>query len=483
MTALAGRPPGWGATLQAALGQWRSVAFWLALSTLAVFLGLLCVLLPWVLVLGLAAAVCYAALLWSSPPAAVGVYFLALLLSPDFKLSDVLTACTLACLGVALLLDRQRLKFPRRAWHVYAFFMGMVLLSALLALAYFGNSLAYVYRDGRAFMYWVWLPILFWMCNRSADAPARLSRLLIGMAVAVSVLALVQYFFGLQLVREGRVGALETGGVVDADLTRVQMPGFTFVLVALVWAMSKLMRGGRALWWVLPSVLLFAAAIYVNFGRALWFWTFVAVALSGLLMGLRRSLSLAGLLCAVGLVVGTSLFVFKPAVIDNMVHRMVSVIDEGGSGSSFGWRKLENDAALIQIERSPLVGMGLGAEYRRWMAEVRNFTEHTRYVHNSYVFMALKLGVPALLALMVLIMRPWWIMFRGRAQASVRQNDMLVALLASWLPLLAISTTQPELVNPHTIFLYCIMLALFLTAIHGRDAQARLLKQAASTQP
>ena len=37
-----------------------------------------------------------------------------------------------------------------------------------------------------------------------------------------------------------------------------------------------------------PSVVLFAAALYVNFGRALWAWSLLAVLMCGVVLGLRR---------------------------------------------------------------------------------------------------------------------------------------------------------------------------------------------------
>jgi O-antigen ligase len=199
------------------------------------------------------------------------------------------------------------------------------------------------------------------------------------------------------------------------------MHGFLFVSVATVWALVALVHSPRKGWWVLPFLLLLMAALYVNLGRALWFWTGLALLLSVFAAGWRRGWAIALVLFTVTVFGGAGLAVFKPKVIDNIVERADSVRGEGGARTSYGWRKLENEDALPHIMRRPLTGLGLGAEYRRWMHEVARFEEHTRYVHNSYVFISLKTGVLSLLGLLTLLLLAWRRGWHGtRAPAASR---------------------------------------------------------------
>lgn len=433
----------------------------------AVFVGLVSVFLPWWLMLALAAGVIYPILLLNMPWTGVFLYFIALELSPDLKISDVLTGVTFLLFGMQFIFSNKKIKLPRQDLQFFLTFMSLVLVSVLLALTYFHNTVPFIYRDARAFMYWLWLPLLFWLVSSQPGGDRSLARVLIAIACAVAVLALVQYVFGVQLIREGRVGSLETGGAVDIDTTRVQMPGFTFVLVGFSWAVVSIVKGGKKLFYGIPLAFIFAAALYVNFGRALWTWSVLAVVVCGGVMGFRRSMMIIGTLGILGISVGAGLYLSKPAIIDNIVHRFGSVADEGGRQSSFGWRRLENQAAAEHIVQSPLVGIGLGGEYRSWVPDIRNFSEHTRYIHNAYVFMAVKLGLPAAVLLVVMLLRIWWRSLRLRHAPGLREDTSWVAIVGSFLSILAMSTTQPELVSTHTIFLLCLMLAKLLHVSSG----------------
>ena len=448
---------------------------WVGLTLVALIMGLATVFVPWWLMLTFAGVVVYPLVLWFAPWAGIAMYCVALEVSPDLKISDVMTLGTLLVLGLRLATLGNVRWLPRRELQLLAAFFGLVMLSVGFAFVVFNNTVPYVYRDGRPFMYWLWLPVLYALVGAGAAGRQKLARVLIGMAIFVAIVALIQYFFGLQIVREGRVGALETGGQIDSDLTRVQMPGFTFVLVAAAWALATISQGGRRVLYGIPLLLLLAAGLYVNFGRGLWVWSVVALLLCGVVLGWRRAALIYLALALVSTVAVIGLYLVKPAVIDAAVHRMVSVADEGGNKSSFGWRNLENQAALGRIAASPLVGIGLGGEYRSWVYEVRNFTEHTRYVHNSYIFTALKLGVPALLILLALFIRIWWRAVRQRAAPGNRGNPVWVATVASWGALLGLSVTQPEIVSAQSVLLLCMLMVVMLGTVRGdtRDVLTR----------
>jgi O-antigen ligase len=456
----------------------KSLAFWPALVFVALFCGLTCVFLPWWFVVGVILMVAYPLGLWLAPWVGLGFYIVLLVVSPDFKYSDVITAASLVIIGAKIASSGPWPRLPKLEFWSFTITIVLVIASLALALGVFHNTVPFIYRDGRAFVYWLWLPLLYALIHRDPAGRAKLSKLILFVAVAIGTIALVQYFFQIQIVREGRVGGLETLGVGDNDLTRVQMQGFVFVVVGLVWAIVSATQGGRRLFYLVPLLLFFVAALYVNFGRALWAWTAVAVLMSGLVMGLRRAVVLALSLTVVGVLSVTTLLLVKPTVIESVVDRLGSVVDEGGVRTSGGWRKLENEAADAQIIRSPLVGIGLGGEYRGWISEIRNFKEHTRYVHNGYVFIAVKLGVPALLAMLCLNLWPWWRAFRSRSTVGFEPRSMWIAIVASWLPVLGLSLTQPEIVTPQTIMLMCMGLAAMIAKPGGAPSMVPPLRGA-----
>lgn len=468
MATLTDRYPGPRIAGQRSRFSLGDLAFWPAVVFVALFSGLLCAYMPWWLVLGMVAVLGYPLLLWVAPWAGIGFYAVAMVLSPDFKYSDVMTAMSLTLIGIKMLSAKDRVMLPRSVLWPLAIFLGLVLLSLALAIGVFHHTVPFIYRDGRAFLYWLWLPLLYWMALSEPAGHIKLARVVLFAAIAIASIAIIQYVFQIQIVREGRVGGLETLGTFNNDITRVQMQGFAFVMVGLVWALVIAAQGGRRLFYALPLLLLFAAAIYLNFGRALWAWTTVAVLMSGLVLGLRRAALLGMALTALSVLGLVALFLVRPAVIDTAVERLASVADEGAIRTSGGWRTLENEASRAQITQSPLVGIGVGGEYRRWVYEIRIFAEHTRYVHNGYLFIALKLGIPALLVLLWLTLKPWWSAFRERARTQYQPRSMWIAIVASWLPIMGLSFTQPEIVTPQTVLLMC----LGLTVMIGRPQEA-----------
>lgn len=445
-------------------GAWNALGFG-GLVFFAAFAGLLCVYLPWILVVGLSLTLVFPVVAWNWPWVGVGVCALVVLVAPDVKMADVATVGTMTILGAKMLGDKARIWPPRQLFRPYLILMGLVLLSLVLALTLFRNQIPFLYRDARAFVYWLWFPILFWLVGRDDAGMLKLGRLIMLIGGAISLIALLQWSTGVQIIATGRVGALDTAGGAQGDQTRVQMQGFVFVLFCVVWAFLSLVHGRRG-WWLLgPVILLLLAALYVNFGRGLWFWTGAAVLLSVLFVGQRRAVYMLSLLAiSVSLSVG-GLALFKPQVLDTMVTRFASVRDEGGSRTSLGWRKLENEDALGRVARSPVVGVGLGGEYRRWISEIRLFEDHTRYVHNSYIFVALKLGVPALLALLALLALSWR---KGRAAIRSCADDrkpLLIAAVATLPAVLGLSVTQPELANAYGAIFFCCLLVIL-----GSDA-------------
>lgn len=78
----------------------------------------------------------------------------------------------------------------------------------------------------------------------------------------------------------------------------------------------------------------------------------------------------------------------------------MSVADEGRKGSSIGFRFDENRQAIDTIKKSPILGIGIGGEYKRAFRQSEiggGFDIETSFIHNAYLSLWLKLGVAGLL--------------------------------------------------------------------------------------
>jgi O-antigen ligase len=432
---------------------------WLPVFLASAFVGLCCVVLPWWLCVAMGAAAGYVVLLWLFPWVGFGAYVFVVLAAPDFKIADLATIVTLSIMVFRLWVYRSTAPaMPRRLYNVALAYGGFIALSFALAIVYFHNGVPNIYRDGRAFCYWIWLPVLWRMTAAHADGVQKLVRVLIGIAFTIVVLALFQWLTGKQVIASGLVASLGSGA--GEDVTRVQMPGFMYVSFALIWLTQQILYKRINAWLGGGLALLALAGLYVNFGRGLWIWTFIGLLLPLFFVGGVRAFKLLGAVIVTGVLVIGTLAVVKPSLLEHAADRLLSVKNEGGKRTSYGWRELENHEATLTLRRTPIVGVGMGGEYRPWLHELRIFAEHVRYIHNTYFLVALKLGIPGLLCFLLFYWRAWNGARKGLPTVSERYRPTLLACL-SFLPVaMGLSVTQPEIINPYGVLLFTAIIVL-----------------------
>lgn len=448
-------------------GNMKSILMtWPPIMGMSFFAGLCAVFLPWWINVGLAALGIYTAVLWLTPWAGMFLYILIVMFAPDFKIADVATVFTLLIFSAQILRSKpHNFQFPREIFFPLIAFTACIVISFVLSVLYFHNLVPYIYRDGRAFIYWLWIPLLWHLIANDPDAMIKLARMIFAIALVVALMALFEASTGMQLVAIGRVGALDTAGVSQNEFTRVQMPGFLFVTWAIVWlSLSLLYRNiNSAVGALLLSI--FAAALFVNFGRALWVWTFFAVITPIFFIEKRRATKFVMALFTILVLATAVLAVVRPSILDAVTVRLLSIKDEGGKHTSYGWREWENQDALATLKRTPVVGVGIGGEYRPWIRMLSIFPEHTRYIHNSYLYLALKIGIPGLLCLLWLFWRSW---NRARRAVSLIDKKHSLTALASiaFLPAaMGLNLTQPELMSNYSIILLASIIALFASRV------------------
>lgn len=434
---------------------------------LAIFFGLFITFFPLTISVGMALAFCFCMLLWHAPWIALPFYIMAAMMLPDFKASDALTIVSIAVFLCRAYVNRQlHFPLPNNLTKPILVFALLVLISLLSGLFYFGNSLAFIYRDGRVFLYWLWFPVLYSIHSSTPEHSSRyLANVIVATGILVAAIAVLQAFTGWQLSGVGRVGDLETVGAIQSGITRVQMPGFLFVIFATLWISVASRFKEISTWLALPVLGLLAGGLIVNFGRALWLWTIISFLLSIFFVGKSKVVGYIAMLVSV-LLLGLSIVVIaKPEILNTVVERVASVQQEGGRGTSYGWREWENQDGLQMLRRNPVLGVGIGGEFRNWLGALRTFEEHTRYMHNSYLFLALKIGVPGLLALLFVFWRIWSIGRRAVWSCEGMQRVSLLTCLALLPPCLGLCVTQPELMSSPGVTFFALLatLTIFLS--------------------
>lgn len=438
---------------------------------LAAFVGMSSVILPVWLTLGLVAFVFYVGFVWCFPFQSVFVSMLLSLMSPDFKLADIIMVLTVLVVSMKLL-SNGKIPFviPEHVRVPFLLFIASVFFSLVIGVVCFHNSVPFIYRDIRIFIYWIWFPLLSFLlasssCDYSID---KVSKLILFVGVVISLIAIIQFVTGIQIVAAGRVGALETAGADQGGFTRVQLPGYPFVVWSILWVTVSIVKSKMKLIYALPILLMLAFALIINFGRGLWFWTLFSVVTT--VFFYRRELRIKFILMLLGVMFASSsvLCIVKPDFAEAIVVRFLSVKDENtnawGPKTSYEWRKLENKDAITALVKSPLFGVGIGGEYRFRIWELRNvFEDHTRYIHNSYLFIFLKLGVLGFLSFLAFTWKAWFVCLNDRMFKKYEFNSAYASSLCFFPAYAFLSITQPEFVNSNSVMFFAVLFAIICT--------------------
>lgn len=351
----------------------------------------------------------------------------------------------------------------------------LAVVSTLAGLLLEKNRIEDIYRDGRVFFYWlVLIPLAAWTPKENSVAWLADRMLQIGMVVCL--LAIVQGVTGKRLVDTGLVADLDTMNTQSMSTVRVQIPGFMFAMFAISYTTAMLL--GRVRYvrpWklafktfpitipLLPVFCVLSLGIIFNFGRALWFWTFVSLLIVAVQYGSRglgRFLAWVAVPAVLGLAV---LAAVKPDMLETIGTRITSVAEEGGVGSSFGWRELEMQEGRKALESTAMLGVGMGGKYRRFNEMLANFPDHTIYTHNGWLYLTLKLSIIGLLAYLWLGYR----VVRTIAKAPKRNPEeqaIGAACVAFMVAFLGINFTQPEIMSHYGLltFVFICAIALFM---------------------
>jgi O-antigen ligase len=380
-------------------------------------------------------------------------------------------------LALALFKGGQRAVLALRLARPFLLPVAMLLLAIPLcsAIGYllYGTTLKEVMGEARVQIYWAicLLPVILIYDMRG------LHRVVWGVVLiglALSVVVVLQFALGIQLLENARVEDLRTLGQRYGDITRSTAGGAIYLVVfALFYLVARLLTKTLPALLVLPLVAVLAAGVIVSFGRGIWLATgFGMLAIAwhlGGLVAVRRLavVMLLGLVVALG-----ALTAFKPRMIDAAAERFTSTFAEGANKSSLGDRLEENSYAVRKILTSPLIGIGFGTAYKPRLDPYVDWSK-VRYIHNSYLGLWLKLGLlglaAALLLVRVVFQRGWRMLRSGALDA--RSRAVATACLAGFFVPVLTGVTQPEWLAVTGITFFALMAGLLAT-LEQRLAEA-----------
>jgi O-antigen ligase len=189
----------------------------------------------------------------------------------------------------------------------------------------------------------------------------------------------------------------------------------------------------------------FTTITIVSFARAFIVATVIGVVVVLLVFDAKRVVRFGVYAVAVAIVfVGGVSVVFKDraSIALTVIKNRISSTTEGVKDVSLQSRLAESAVVLRLIAENPLGGNGMGADFH-FHDPINNWEARVKFIHNGYLFIAFKLGLPLLL-----LFYGWYLWYLGKSYGIARQAkepfDRILALsvVGSLFALLLINLTS-----------------------------------------
>lgn len=283
--------------------------------------------------------------------------------------------------------------------------------------------------------------LMAWPLMRDRRSRRRLGWLLLAVGLAVGVWGLAQWLLSVEYTTSADIGVRP--GVDLTSSGRGQLQGNMFAFpVAVIMAWSALvtgkMRSTLVQCLLVLVVLLNGLCLLLTYERT--FWAATAAVCVGLIVtagaAARRAATRWALIASAAMI---ALAAAAPGEARTAVERLVSVA-RVSTDESFTYRVIESRAVADLIAARPLTGSGFGATIT-WEEEDVFEQITTPFVHNGYLWLAWKIGIPATLFLVVLLCGA--VLRRMPSSDSDAWRTLRLGSRASLLALLLISITFP----------------------------------------
>lgn len=444
------------------------------LFLLAFFLGVLAAVFPWWFVLALCFLVFIGVISWFAP-----VLSVMLVLALQFGvLSKIVPRIPLGGgglnpedLAIPILLFIyavknyglliQKLDPLAKYIKPLSLFLACAFVSVVIALVYKTAPAKDVLNEFRPFFTWLLFPLLCLAIDNERKFSFFLKALFV-LSTIVAVGMLVQSFTGYQIFEKGQsVRDLYTLGGSTKGVKRSETAAQFLMAGALVFIFSQYAFGKMNKFLVmLFATPILVGGIAVGFGRGLWLSVLLSIFVLGFYAKPANYIKFAIFACITFVLSATAISAYKPDYVDAVISRFSSATQEVEYGSSLGRRTEENIYAIDRVFDNPLLGVGLGGQFKPFGRDSLVWESESRYIHNSYVRIVTKLGVPGLLIAIWLVLVFWLRTYRIFRDCSV---DPAIAFTCFWTIVtttLLTAATQPNLAAQNGVA--TIVIALFV---------------------
>ncbi|NPV87524.1 MAG: O-antigen ligase family protein [Anaerolineae bacterium] len=378
----------------------------------------------------------------------------------SFKIwiTDLLIIGLMALIVIRLLADRTYKLFRSPVALPLVLFLLWVLLSSLRGYFFLGNSRNDVVIETRISLYYLTTFCVLYLIRSKPKIQFLLDSFYFLASIAALAM-LAQYALGAQVpfLSSGKIYQFSEGGA--PTVTRVQgtvgegLVTTAFILKTVTMFIDRL-RFRKVI--DLAQWLVIGAGLLTTFNRTHWLMVLIALLITVALVRReeRRRIILWGVV-VIFLLISVSAFIvlLRPdgeaaQFIYAAAGRFVSVaagdLYTNERTSSLLWRNFEYEYGIPQIYKHPLMGLGMGAQYRPVLAVDHKTFEGWTYSHNSNLWIAMKTGLVGFaLYLWFFIAFIWHALMKWRAIPLVSHRGFVLGSALGCLVILIGANIHP----------------------------------------
>jgi O-antigen ligase len=372
-------------------------------------------------------------------------------------------------------------------------FFGLAGFSVVYSLIYEGVEPNWIFNELRGLSYYFVFFLAAWSLKNLKQIRTLLMTLYVLADITVVVIIIQQFFGRGTPVLSAMTGNWHVWQAEGASggfgSVRVIPPGHFLIYILMILSFCMAVASKQS-----PRSRFFYSTqfVFLNFGllftytRAQWIAAVIAITLLLIFLPttdksiiLRFAAAGCVLLFIVTGIFGREIqqFLVTTPFVTTITDRALSIFTPQQTLATYSlqWRVYETGEALRSIGENPIFGVGLGNRYRDLTLlqyQSMGTDNLTRFVHNSYLYIATKLGIPGLLAFLsfcVAFFWYGWLQYRYVLTGSSKR--IAAAFLASFAGILAWAITEPHLLFVQSTAVIGLMAGVLESLRHLESSQ------------